>query len=180
MSDIQKQERDERQQRREARCERAAGLSREQNPRETDREENPLELGHDRQEEGVEQEVSLREEEVWIEQPEALQLTAPSEGTTLLPLNPHTRIQTIVEDDLRIRAGDYSIWSQLGDDTYTGRHIVICRPFEGNWVTIQVAPSLQSIHLLLPTQEGAPPRQVQLLKKLNKQTCAHKVSVDHR
>ena len=142
MSDIQKQERDERQQRREARHERADRLCREQNPRETDREENLPESGHDRQEEGVEQEVSPTEEEVWIEQPEALQLIASGEGTNLSPLNPHTRIQTIVEDDLRLRDGDYSIWSRLGDDTYTGRHLVIRRPFEGNWVTIQAAPSL--------------------------------------
>ena len=120
MSDIQKLERDERQQRREARRERADGLRREQNPRETDREENPLESGHDRQEEGVEQEVSPTEEEVWIEHPKSLQLTAPGEGTTLSPLNPHTRIQTIVEEDVRLRAGDYSILSRLGNDTYTG------------------------------------------------------------
>ena len=92
MSDIQKQERDERQQRREARCERTVGLRREQNPRETDCEENPPESGHDRQEEGVEREVSPTEEEVWIEHQEALQLTALGEGTTLSPLNPHTRI----------------------------------------------------------------------------------------
>ena len=47
MSDIQKQERDERQQRREARCERANKLRSEQNPRETDREENPPASSHD-------------------------------------------------------------------------------------------------------------------------------------
>ena len=132
-------------------------MRREQNPRETDHEENPLESGHDRQEEGVEKEVSPMEEEVWIEKPEALQLRTPDEGITLSPTNPHTRIQTIIEDGLRLRASDYSIWSQLGDDTYTGRHLVIRRPFEGNWVTIQAAPSLRSIHLLLPTHEGAPP-----------------------
>ena len=56
------------------------------------------ELGHDRQEEGMEEEASPTEEELWIEQPEALQLRAPQEGTTLSPLNPHTRIQTIVEE----------------------------------------------------------------------------------
>ena len=67
MSNIQKLEKDERQQRREERRERGAGLRREQNPRENDREENPPESGHDRQEEGVEQEVSPTEEEVWIE-----------------------------------------------------------------------------------------------------------------
>ena len=67
-------------------------MRREQNPREKDRAENSTESGHDRQEEGVEQEVSPTEEEVWIEQPEALQLKAPDEGTTLSPLNPRTRI----------------------------------------------------------------------------------------
>ena len=60
------------------------------------------------------------EEEVWIEHPEALQLIASDEGTALFPLNPRTRIQTIIEEDLRLRAGDYSIWIRLGDDTYTG------------------------------------------------------------
>ena len=69
MSAIKRIERDERQKKREARRERAAGLYNEQNPREDDHEENPLESGHDRQEEGVEQEVSPKEEEMWIEQP---------------------------------------------------------------------------------------------------------------
>ena len=90
MSDTQRIERDERQKRREARRERAVGMDNEKNPREDDREENPPESGHDRQEEGVEQEASPKEEEVWIEQPEALQLRTPSEGTTLSPLNPCT------------------------------------------------------------------------------------------
>ena len=87
MSDIQKIEREERHQRREARRERALELHRGQNPRENDQEENLLELGHDRHEEGVEQEASPKEEELWIKQPEALQLRAPHEGTTLSPLN---------------------------------------------------------------------------------------------
>ena len=102
MLDIQKIEREERHQRREARQERALALHRGQNPRENDKEENPPESGHDRHEEGVEQEASPTEEEVWIEKLEALQLRAPNEGTTLSPLNPRTRIQTIVEDDLRL------------------------------------------------------------------------------
>ena len=63
---------------------------------ENDQEENPLVSGHDRHEEGEEQEVSPKEEELWIEQPEALQIRAPNEGTTLFPLNLCTRIQTIV------------------------------------------------------------------------------------
>ena len=41
--------------------------------------------------------------------------------------------------------------------TYTSRHLIIHRPEEGNWVTLQAVPSNRSIHLLLPTHEGAPP-----------------------
>ena len=67
----------------------------------------------------MEQEASPMEEELWIEQPEALQLRAPHEGTTLSLLNPHTRIQTIVEEDLRLQAGEFGIWSRLDDETYT-------------------------------------------------------------
>ena len=51
------------------------------------------------------------EEELWIEQPEALQLIAHHEGTTFSPLNLHTRIQTIVEEDLQLQAGEFGIWS---------------------------------------------------------------------
>ena len=67
---------------------------------ETDQEGNPPELGHDQHEEGMEEEASPKEEELWIEQPEYLQSRAPHEGTTLSPLNPRTHIQTIVEEDL--------------------------------------------------------------------------------
>ena len=102
MSDLQKIEREERQQRREERRKRSLALHRGISTRATDQERKPPELGHDRQEEGVEKEASPTEEELWIEQPEALQLRAPHEGTTLSPLNLHTRIQTIVEEDLRL------------------------------------------------------------------------------
>ena len=111
MSDIKKIERDEKQQRREARREREAELQQRQNPRETDREEIPLESGHDQHGEGVEEESAPKEEEVWIEQPEALQITVPDQGVTLSLVNPRTTIQTIIEDDLRLRAGDITIWS---------------------------------------------------------------------
>ena len=67
MSNIQKIEREERQQRREARRERALELHRGRSPRATDREENPPESSHDRHEEGMEQEASPMEEELWIE-----------------------------------------------------------------------------------------------------------------
>ena len=100
-------------------------LHRGRSPRATDQERNPPESGHDRQEEGVEEEASPMEEELSIGQPEALQLRAPHEGTTLSPLNLCTRIQTIVEEDLRIGAGDFGIWSRLDDETYTGRHLII-------------------------------------------------------
>ena len=100
MSDIQKIKREERQQRREARRERALVLHRGRSPRAIDQEGNPPESGHDRHEEGVEQEASLTEEELWIEHPEALQIRAPHDRTTLSSLNPHTRIQTIVKEDL--------------------------------------------------------------------------------
>ena len=124
MSDIKKIERDERQQRREARREKAARLHQGQNPRETDRDEIPPESGYDRQEEGVEEETAPKDEEVWIEKQESLQITVPDE-VTLSPVNPHTIIQTIVEDDLRLRAGDITIWSRLGDEPYPRRHLVI-------------------------------------------------------
>ena len=68
--------------------------------RETDQERNPPESGHDRQEEGMEEEASPTKEDLWIEQPKSLQLRAPHEGTNLSSLNPRTRIQTIVEEDL--------------------------------------------------------------------------------
>ena len=67
MSDIQKIEREERQQKREARQERALELHRGRSPRSTDKKGNPLELGHGRHEDGMEQEVSPTEEELWIE-----------------------------------------------------------------------------------------------------------------
>ena len=43
----------------------------------TDQERDPSESGHDQQEEGVEEEASPMEEELWIEQREALQLEVP-------------------------------------------------------------------------------------------------------
>ena len=67
MSDIQKIEREERQLRREARKERALALHRGRSPRATDQEGNPPESGHDRHEEGMGEEASPTEEELWIE-----------------------------------------------------------------------------------------------------------------
>ena len=63
------------------------------------------------------------EEELWIEQREALQLEFPQEVKPLTDLR--TQIQAIVEEDLKLGAGDFGIWSRLDDDTYTGRHIII-------------------------------------------------------
>ena len=69
MLDLQKIEREERQQRREERRERALALHRGMSARATDQERNLPESGHDRQEEGIEEESSPTEEELWIEQP---------------------------------------------------------------------------------------------------------------
>ena len=74
-----------------------------------DHERDSPESGHDRQEEGVEEEVSHMEEELWIEQQESLQLKVPQEVKP--PTDPRTRIQAIVEEDLRLGAGDFGIWS---------------------------------------------------------------------
>ena len=79
------------------------------------------------------------EEELWIEQRESLQLEVPQELKPLIDLR--TRIQTIVKEDLRLGAGDFGIWSRLDDETYTRRHLIIRRPEEGNWVTLQAVPS---------------------------------------
>ena len=71
-ADFQKIEREKRLQRREERRERALALQRGMSTRVTDQERDPLELGHDRQEEDMEEEASPMEEELWIEQREAL------------------------------------------------------------------------------------------------------------
>ena len=94
----------------------------------TGQERDPLELGHDRQEEGMEEEGSPMEEELWIEQREDLQLEVPQEEKPLSPMNPRTRIQVIVKEDLILGAGDFGIWSRLDNETYTGRHLIIRRP----------------------------------------------------
>ena len=123
----------------------------------TDQERNPLESGHDQQEEGVEEEASPMEEYLWIEQREALQIEVPQELRPLSPTNPSTRIQTIIEEDLRLRAGDFGIWGRLDDKRNDDNHLLICQPEEGNWVTLQVLPSNRSIHLLYPTHEVETP-----------------------
>ena len=99
------------------------------------------------------------EEDLWIEQREALQIEVPQEVRPLSPMNPSTRMQAIVEEDLRLRAGDFGRWSRLDDKVNDDNHLVICRPEEGNWVTLQAYPSNRSIHFLYLTHEGAPPYQ---------------------
>ena len=123
----------------------------------TDQERNPPELGHDRQEEGMDEEASPMEQDLWIEQQESLHIEVPQEVRPLSLTNPSTRIQTIVEEDLKLRAGELGIWSQLNDEKNDDNHLLIRQPEEGNWVKLQALPSNQSIHLLYPTHEGAPP-----------------------
>ena len=43
----------------------------------TDQERNLPELGHDQQEEGMDEEASPMEEDLWIEQRESLQIEVP-------------------------------------------------------------------------------------------------------
>ena len=61
-TDLQKVEREKRLKRREERREQDIALQRGMNTRVTDQERNPLESGHDLQEEGAEEEASPTEE----------------------------------------------------------------------------------------------------------------------
>ena len=67
-ADLQKIEREKRLKRREERRERAIGLQRGMHTRVTDQEINSPESGHERQEEGMDEEASPMEEDLWIEQ----------------------------------------------------------------------------------------------------------------
>ena len=73
----------------------------------------------------MEEEASPMEEYLWIEQREALQLEVPQEVRPLSPTNPSTRIQNIVEEDLRLRVGDFGIWSRLDDERNNDNHLLI-------------------------------------------------------
>ena len=82
---------------------------------------------HDQQEEGVDEEASPMEEYLWIEQREALQIEVSQEIRPLSPTNPSTRIQVIVEEYLRLRSGEFGIWSRLYDEVNHDNHLVIHR-----------------------------------------------------
>ena len=139
--DLQKVEREKRLKRRESRREHAIVLKRGMPTRVTYQEINLPELGHDRQEEGVDEEASPMEEDSWIEQREALKLEIHQEIRPLSLTNPSTQIQAIVEEDLRLRASEFGTWSQLDDEVNNYNHLVICRLEDGNWVTLQAYPS---------------------------------------
>ena len=40
-------------------------------------------------------------------------------------MNLSTRIQAIVEEELRLRAGEFGIWSQLNDEVNNDSHLLI-------------------------------------------------------
>ena len=65
----------------------------------TTHEENTPDSGHDRQQEGIEEEVSTMEEYLWIEKREALQLEIPQDVRPLSLINSNlsARVQAIVE-----------------------------------------------------------------------------------
>ena len=87
MMDLQRIEREKRLKRREERRERAIALQRGMSTRVIDQERNPLESGHGRWEEGVDEEASPMEEYLWIEQHEALHLKIPQDVRPLSPIN---------------------------------------------------------------------------------------------
>ena len=84
----------------------------------------------------MDEEASPMEEDLWIEEREALQIEVPQEIRPLSPMNPYTRIQAIVEEDLRLRVGEFGIWRRLDDEVNNDIHLLICQPEEGNWVTL--------------------------------------------
>ena len=90
MSDLQKIERKKMQERRDEIQEQAIIVQRRMVSRVTKHEENTPQLGHDRQEEGVDEEVSPMEEYLWIEQQESLQLEIHEELIPLSPINTST------------------------------------------------------------------------------------------
>ena len=124
--DLQKVEREKRLKRREERIERVIVLQRGMSTRVTDQERNLLESSHDRQEEGVDEEASPMEEDLYIEQREDLQMEVSQEVRPLSPMNPSIRMQAIVEEDLRLRASEFGIWSRLDDEVNDDNHLVIC------------------------------------------------------
>ena len=73
----------------------------------------------------MEEEASPMEEDLWIDQREALQLEIPQEVRPLSLTNMSTKIQTIVEEDLRLRAGDFGIWIRLDDKRNNDNHLII-------------------------------------------------------
>ena len=89
-------------------------------------------------------------------------------------------MQAIVEEDLRLRDGEFGIWSRIDDKVNDDNNLVICRPEEGKWVMLQAYPYNQSIHLLYPTRKGAPPFQIQLWKIQKIWSCRQIIAVGHR
>ena len=73
----------------------------------------------------MEEEASPMEEDLWIEQWEALQIEVPQEVRPLSPMNLSTRIQAIVEEDLILRAGEFGIWIWLDDEINDDNHLLI-------------------------------------------------------
>ena len=89
----------------------------------------------------MDEEVSPMEDNLCIEQREALQIEVPQETRPLSLTNLSTRIQSIVEEYLRLRVGEFGIWSRLDDEVNDDNNLVIWRLEEGNWVMLQVYPS---------------------------------------
>ena len=69
--------------------------------------------------------MSPMEEDLWIEQRQSLQIEVAQKVRPLSPMNQSTRIQAIVKEDLRLRAGEFGIWSRLDDEINNDSHLLI-------------------------------------------------------
>ena len=74
----------------------------------------------------MDEEASHMEEDLWIEKHESLQIEFPQEIRPLSATNTSTRMQSIVEEDLTLRAGEFGIWSRLDDEVNDDNILVIC------------------------------------------------------
>ena len=102
----------------------------------TEHEENPPDLGHDRQEERIDEEVSSMEEYLQIENGESLQVDIPQNITPDSQLNSNPSARHF-QEYLGLQADNLGVWSRLDEEGNDVDHMVIHQPREGNWVTIE-------------------------------------------
>ena len=119
-SDLQKIEREKRQRRREEIREQAIMLQRRKVARVTEHEGNPPESGHDQQEEGVTNGGRFVDRVV---------RSSPTGNTLggktfIFDKSKYLNVGHY-EEDLRLRDGEFGIWSRLDDEVNDDNHLVI-------------------------------------------------------